>query len=243
MSFWWPKTEAERAAAVPDTRDGLMMLLLRESANDDRNRRAGNLVAADNLVVQLGILLMTPSGEASNAEVIKRQLARHGIRYTGVGHYSGALEYDRTLLQRAWKEFPDTPWGQRAFLMLQRLSCLIPSYGCEGPNCFLKVIADGEKFLRDYPETQVRTRQLYQLGLAHETWWSLSNAEPGDLTTEGAKVPKGSGERARLRAIELYEEVIRSAPESTEARAAQRSLPRLKLKLSTGERTFFCWSC
>jgi hypothetical protein len=218
-------------------------LLLRESDAGDRNRRAGNLVAADNLVVQLGILLMTPTGEASNAEVIKRQLARHGIRYTGVGHYSGALEYDRSLLLRAWKEFPDTPWGQRAFLMLQRLSCSIPTYGCDGPNCFLKVIADGEKFLREYPDSQFRARQLYHLGLANETWWSLSKAEDGDISAEGAKVTTTSGELARVRAIEFYEEVIRAAPDSSEAKNARRSLPRLKLKLPTGERTFFCFAC
>ena len=237
----YPRTEPERVAAERATRSALLNLLGQSGAN--RNVRAGNLVVADSLVVKLGSLLMVGSGEAPNANEVKRRLARYGIRYTGVGHYSGALEYDRSLLQRAWKEFPDTAWGQRAFLMLQRLSCALPGYGCDGPNCFLAVIERGEKFLRDYPDTQLRTRQLQHLALANETWWSLSWAEPGDITAEGAKVTKASGERARLRAIELYEEVIRSAPDTSEARAARRALPRLKLKLPTGERTFFCWSC
>jgi hypothetical protein len=208
-------------------------------------------VAADNLVMQLGRLLIARSvvngsehlGEAANTDAVRQQLAPYGVRFTGIGHYSGQLEYDRSLLLRAWKEFPETSWGHRALLIVQRLSCAVPGYRCDGPNCFLKVIADGEKFLRDYPGTTYRNEQIYNLGVANETWWALSRAEPGDISAQGAKVTKASGERARQRAIELYEEIIRIAPETREARAAKLALPRLKLKLATGERTFFCFSC
>jgi hypothetical protein len=105
------------------------------------------------------------------------------------------------------------------------------------------VIKQGENFLREHPDTPFRTEQIYHLALANETWWSLSRAEPGDPTAQGAQVDSNSGERARKRAIELYEELLRTAPGSPEARAGQLSLPRLKLGLSTGERTFFCYSC
>jgi hypothetical protein len=120
---------------------------------------------------------------------------------------------------------------------------LIPDSGCQGPNCFRAVIERGEKFLREYPETSFRKEQIYHLALAYETWWSLSQAEPGDPTAEGALIDRASAERARKKAIDLYEELIRIAPESPEARAGQLILPRLKLGLGTGERMFFCFSC
>ena len=245
-----PESEAGRAKGERDTRAALLSLLGQAGAGD-RGRRAATLVAADDLMVRLGSLLVMRSvahgaetlAEAPDANQVRRQLAAYGLRYTGMGHESGDLEYDRGLLRRAWKEFPETPWGQRAFLTLQRLGCLIPDSGCRGPNCFRTVIEQGEKFLREYPETPFRKEQIYHLALAYETWWSLSQAEPGDETAEGAQIDKASAERARKKAIDLYEELTRMAPESPEARAGQLILPRLKLGLGTGERTFFCYSC
>ncbi len=244
-----PETEAERARVELDTRTALLRLLREQSAGD-RGRRAAILVAADDLAVRLGGLLVTRSvtnGSESLAEVpgvgsTRLQLASYGVQYSGIGHYSGDLDYDRSLLRRAWKEFPDTPWGQRAFLLLQR-GCSIPELGCAGPNCFLAVIKQGENFLREYPDTPFRIEQLYHLALANETWWSLRQAELDDQTAQGAKVDRDSGDRARNRAIELYEGLLRTAPGSPEARAGQLSLPRLKLELGTGERAFFCFSC
>ena len=180
--------------------------------------------------------------EESKAASVRRQLAPFGVRYSGIGHYSGVLDYDRALLLRAWKEYPETPWGQRAFLMLQNLSCVMPT-AFQGPGTFRGVIQQGESFLRAYPETALRKEQMYHLAQAYETMWSLSQAKPGDTTAEGSRVDKASGERGRLKAIELYDELFRISPESPEARAGQFVLPRLRLKLDTGERKFFCFSC
>ena len=244
-----PESEAGRAKGERETRAALLSLLGQAGAGD-RGRRAAILVAADDLMVRLGSLLVMRSVahggetllEAPDANQVRRQLAAYGLRYIGMGHESGDLEYDRSLLRRAWKEFPETPWGQRAFLTLQKIGCSIPDSGCRGPNCFRTVIEQGEKFLREYPETPFRKEQIYHLALAYETWWSLSQAEPGDPTAEGAQIDKASAERARRKAIDLYEELTRIAPESPEARAGQLVLPRLKLGLGTGERMFFCFS-
>jgi hypothetical protein len=225
--------------------------LLRARNQGERARQAAALVAADDLVVRLGSLLVVRSilsgsevlAEAPGADTARRQLALYGVKYTGMGHYSGDLEYDRSLLRRAWKEFPETEWGQRAYLMLQSLSCSVPNSGCQGPNCFRAVIRQADMFLLKYPESRFRKEQTYHLALAYETWWSLSQAQRGDPSAEGAHADKTSGEAARKRSIELYEELISIAPESPEARAGQLQLPRLKLGLDTGERTFFCFSC
>jgi hypothetical protein len=240
-----PETEPERIKPERAVRTGLLRLL-RETDQGDRSRRAAMLVAADDLSVRLGGLLMSrdPSfGEVPGSDRIRRQLASFGVRYTGPGHYSGELESDRSLLIRAWRQYPETPWGQRAFLMLQGIGCAVPEFGCDGPNCFLTVIQQGEKFLQEYPDTPLRKEQLYYLGLANDTWWSLSRAEPGDISAEGAKVDRVSGERARLRAIGYYEQLLQLAPGSAEPSAGRLALPRLRLGLATGERRFFCFSC
>jgi uncharacterized protein (TIGR03437 family) len=236
-----PKSEADRVKAAEQTLADLLRLL-RQSTGEPA-QRAEALVAADRLAVRLGALLVVRETVVEGAAKVRAELAPLGIQYGGVGHDSGALDYDHSLLARAWKEYPATPAGQRAFLMLQRLGCEVKSVGCDGPNCFLAVIQQGASFLERYPDTSIRKEQTYHLALAHETWWSLSLAEPGDTTAAGAKVTREAGERARQRAIEFYEQLIRVAPGTPEAKAAEIALPRLKLKFDSRERTFFCFSC
>jgi hypothetical protein len=55
-------------------------------------------------------------------------------------------------------------------------------------------------------------------------------------------VDSAGAEAARRKAITVYEELIRLAPESPEAEHARLRLTRLKLGLDTGERAFFCFS-
>jgi hypothetical protein len=240
---------AEGPGAIERTRAELLRLLGSQAGGAEE--RAAALVAADQLAVRLGSLLVMRTllggsenlALAANAGVIRAELAKRGVVYGEIGHYSGNLEYDRSLLRRAWDEYPETPAGQRAFLQLQRLGCATKRFACDGPNCFLAVITQGEKFLDRYPSSSLRTAQILNLALAHETAWSLGQARPGDLTAQGAQVSAVAAEQARLRAIEWYEELLRTAPGSPEARAAAIALPRLKLRLDTGERSFFCFSC
>jgi hypothetical protein len=251
MPVAYPNLESARVEAERETSAALLRLL-RDAGEGEPAHRAAVLVAADDLAVRLGSLLVRRSigsgaeilAEAPAAETLREQLAPYGVKYTGIGHYSGDLEYDRSLLSRAWAEFPETPWGQRAFLMLQRLSCSLPQFGCEGLDCFRAVIKQGEQFLSDFPETPFRHEQTYFLAIAYETWWGLSQAAEDDPTAEGALVEsEESADRARRQAISLYEELWRIAPESPEARLGQLRLPRLKLGLGSGERTFFCFTC
>ena len=243
----WVESETERVTAKRKTRVTLLRLLNPDAR--DRQKTAALLVAADDLAVRLGSFMMIRSivnraasvTEAPDSSSIRQELAPYGIRYTGPGHYSGVLEYDRSLLRRAWNEFPDTPWGQRAFLMLQSQSCSGIRFNCDGPNCFRSVIQQGEKLLRDHPQTPFRKEQIYHLALAYETWWSLSKAQPGDPTAEGAKIDEQSASAARAKAIDLCEGLARLAPGSPEEQWGLLRLPRLKLSLDTGERRFFCF--
>lgn len=240
---------ARGAQTVEQTKAALISLL--GTPADDPERAAARLVEADALALRLGGLLVVRAVEFGSEHLtldpsaanIRSQLESYGVRYGEIGHYSGDLTYDRSLLKRAWTEYPGTDAGQRAFLKLQRLSCATPLFGCPGPECFRAVIAQGESFLKRYPDSRYRAEQTYLLALAHETWWSLANSRPDDTSAEGARVTKESAELARQAAIRLYEELILTAPGTREALAAELSLPRLKLKLDTGERAFFCFSC
>lgn len=244
-----PRSEVDRDAADHRTRTALLQLL--QHPERGRAESAAALVAADDLAVRLGSLLVARTIQhgseylavTAGASSIRAQLARYGVRYGEIGHYSGDLEYDRSLLRRAWTQYPDSIWGQRAFLMLQRLGCATRQFHCPGPNCFLPVIEQGESFLERYPDTSLRTEQIYNLAQANETWWSLGQAQPGDSSAQGARVTRATADRARIRAIKGYQQLLRIAPGTPEARAAEIAIPRLKLKLDTGQRIFFCFSC
>ena len=244
-----PQSEPDRLKAEQQTRMALLRLLRQSTGEPEQ--RAADLVAADQLVRRLANLLVIRSVKngsenlviAASAENILKQLAPYGVHFGGIGHYSDVLDHDYSLLARAWKEFPATYWGHHSFLMLQKLGCATTRFGCDGPNCFLAVIQKGEKFLNSYPATPFRKEQIYHLAQANETWWSLGQASPEDITAMGARTTKASSEQARQRAIALYEQLLQLAPASPEAEAAQLALPRLKLKLDTGARNFFCWSC
>jgi len=227
----------------------LMQLLTRPVGEPEK--RAAALVEADQLTRSLARLLVHAT-VVNGAEVItvdpqtpkiREQLAPHGIRLGEPGHYNTDLHYDYFLLARTAQNYPQTESGQRALLELQLLACVTNRFGCNGPNCYLRVIERGKRLLDEYPETKFRTQQKFHIALAYETWWSLSQAAAGDLSAQGAIVSLKSGEAARLEAIRIYQEILVAAPKSTESEHARLVLPRLKLKFDTAERTFFCFSC
>jgi hypothetical protein len=110
------------------------------------------------------------------------------------------------------------------------------------------VIERGEKFLAEHPATDFRKEVTYVLAVANESWWSIAHAAADDPWVSAPPYPRrvenaGQSEAARLRAIHYYQEVIRLAPDSPEAASALRRIPRLELKLDTGQRRFFCSYC
>jgi hypothetical protein len=48
----------------------------------------------------------------------------------------------------------------------------------EGPDQFREVIKRGEKFLKDYPQSEVSDNIRLELAHAYATWWNLSGDEP-----------------------------------------------------------------
>jgi len=110
------------------------------------------------------------------------------------------------------------------------------------------VIERGEAFLVAHPSTDFRRQVIYLLAVANETWWSSEHAPADDAVVGVAPYPRRASnnrevEAARERAIQYYRQVVSLAPDSPEAAAALRRIPRLQLKLDTGQRRFFCSYC
>ena len=147
---------------------------------------------------------------------------------------------DHDLLWRVWREFPESRWGEDAFLRLLRMGW-DTSHMCQGGEVqYRRVIELAEQFLAEHPESRHRRRILFTLAQAHETKWSVFKAGPEDIYARDPRTDTDEAQSALKRAIELYSGIATSAPDRPEAAYARRQVPRLKLGILTDQRRFFC---
>lgn len=219
--------------------------LLQQVERADPERKALLLAAADELVERLADLLVDERGEVPEATTARRQLKQFGVTL-GTRMWDGGLSYNMDLLRRAAAEVPNTEWGEIAFVrMLARGLDWRGFFGCQPVDQFGVVVEKGEAYLKAHPNTGRRKELMFTLALAYETWWSASHAQPIDSLAYEQFGPMRSrylsrADEARQKAIRYYQDVIHAVPDSPEARAARRQLPRLKLGLDTGQRAFLC---
>jgi hypothetical protein len=243
---------ADRARRIDETIQDLTAIL-RDADGSSAPRRALCLLAADAVVNKLAQSLIEPAPngahERGEAAGVRRLLARYGVKLGGMTH-DGGLEYRRELLERVWRESPETEAGELTFLELQGGGWNTESgEGCPtNPDLFREVIAKAEAFLAGHPKTDFRSQVLYALAVAHESWWSIAHSRDDDQWVSGIPYPRRAAnaqqaEQARDAAIRYYREVVALALESPEAASALRRLPRLVLGLDTGQRRYFCSYC
>ena len=157
------------------------------------------------------------------------------------GQSPNVWAYRGTLLQRVSADYPQTEWGERAFLQLLDEGFETGEDCAAGSDQFRPVIAKGLQFLEQHPNSPYRLDVQLAIAQAYETWWSLSQApaHEEDTHAEAAKYQEGAA-AAHEKAIALYESFLQSAPQSDSAAYALRQLPRLKLGLDTGQRRYYC---
>lgn len=149
--------------------------------------------------------------------------------------------YDHALARQVYRDYPDTPAGEWAFLTLEKLGWNT-SVGCPGdPATFRSVIAESARFLGRHRNSPYRLDFQFDLAQAYETWWALSQARPGDDYVVAANYTQGA-EDARKRAIELYGQILREATHSDFAEYAKLALPLLQSKLDTGQRSIIAFT-
>lgn len=219
-----------------------VLRLLRAARTAQGSRKAAMLLAAETGISDLSLVL--GDGEhAAEAESAARQLAEFGVRLGP--QQKDSLRYAHELLSQVWGEYPDTEWGEDAFLTLEEMGWNLTSDGYsrpDNPDLFRDVVEHGEAFLAGHPNSPVRLRVQFAVASAYETWWSVSMAPPSD-ENYGAYPRRPENDRkseaARLKAVSAYEQIERLAPRSDYALFAARHLPRLRLRLDTGLRRWF----
>jgi hypothetical protein len=143
----------------------------------------------------------------------------------------GRLTPTDSLLNFVSNHYANSRWGDRATVELL--------HTCDNDtDRFRSVIQEGTRFLAARPQSRYRLDVMFALGLASETWWSLSQAVDDEFAKAEDYV--AGAEDARLQAIRWYEKVVGLSPGSDAAFEAHQKAVRLSLRLDTGQRAFSC---
>ena len=222
---------------------GALLKLLTSAKTSGADRKPVLIMAADRMARRLPWVVKNDKSHEGDWNEWRKQLAKHGVIYAenamnsvdDFGGYTGAL------LTRVWSEFGDTAWGERAFLVLQRQGWDTSEDCSAGSDQFRNVVQRGLEFQQTHPHSGSLPEVELTVAQAYETWWSLSQAPPGEEDSD--VVPANyqeDAETARQKAIQVYERLLQSASQSEEAAYARRVLPRLKLGVDTGQRRYYC---
>ncbi len=150
-------------------------------------------------------------------------------------HLGEGWEYSKQPLIDLSTRYPDSRWGEIAFVELQNAGWCLDGM-CNGNNG-PEVISRGEEFLKRHPNNTFVAAILLTIAKGYETNWNVSTCDPESpyMYDENNRFDQDS----RRKAIATYERIITAYPRSTEARIAKLRLPRLKLGINTGRRDFF----
>jgi hypothetical protein len=245
----FPELQGVLDAEVPKSADPayrpVLFGLLDAAKTVPADRRPATLFAADLVASHLwcdksdtGVV---PQGDCAR---LQSDLARYDLTLKD-DHLGGGWYYPRDLLWHIWRDYADTEWGQRAFLLLLN-DGWDTSATCEkGENQTREVIRQGESFLEHHSSSPYKTQVILMVGEAYETWWSLSRVRTGvDLAGYvDAKEFQEGAENARLKAINYYERLAQVVAETKFREYASERIAFLRQKqwtLADGWAKFFC---
>jgi hypothetical protein len=233
-----PKSLGDPMAKSPDSaRERFVFQLIDAVENGKADQRPAILLAADLVANEI----WCPSENKERCNQLRSQFAQHKLtlEYSELG---GGFYYQRDLLWRVWQQYPETDWGERAFVVLLELGWDTSRTCAKGSEQFREVIHQGESFLQQRPTSPHRAAILLLVGQAYATWWSLSN-ETADSPMADYVDPKRyneGAEQARLKAVSYFEQVARLAAGAKCAEYAHQILPALRAKQIQNSYKFFC---
>lgn len=211
-----------------------LQVLLEKAATAPPERRPALLLAADRLAGRWDVAQRPSEGLGK----IRKQFGPYQLNYEW-NHLGSNWVYWGDLRRQVWQDYADTEWGEFAFVLFLSTGW-DGTIGCaKGSDQFREVIERGEEFLSRRPHGKLMLDIVFMLAQAYETWWSAGQASIQDSYVDRFQYQEKAA-RAREKAIDNYEEVMRLAPEGYEADYARRHLPRLKLAIDTNQRRFFC---
>ncbi len=233
-----PKFLGDPVAKSPDSaHERFVFQLIDAVENGQADQRPAILLAADLIANEI----WCPSKNKEQCNQLRGQFAQHKLtlEYSELG---GGFYYQRDLLWRVWQQYPETDWGERAFVVLLELGWDTSGTCAKGSEQFREMIRQGESFLQQRPTSPHRAAILLLVGQAYATWWSLSN-ETADSPMADYVDPKRyneGAEQSRLKAISYFEQVVQLAPETKFAEYAHQILPALREQQIQTTYKFFC---
>jgi hypothetical protein len=215
----------------------MVLQLLEAAKNVPADRRPVILFAAD-LVAQK---IWCPIENKAECEQLRLDLARYQLTLTRA-ELGGVFVYPQDLLWRIWKDYPETEWGERAFVLLLDRGWDTSGICEKGEDQTREVIRQGESFVQQRPSSPYRGVVTMLVAEAYASRWSLSNEPAGsDMSAyvDRNQFQEGA-EAARIKAIGYFEEVVQLAPGTSFSRYALEVLPPLRDRQILDNYRFYC---
>jgi hypothetical protein len=153
-------------------------------------------------------------------------------------HMGQCWVYSKKPLMDIYTKYPNSRWGQLAFVMLQDIGWCLDGM-CNG-NYGSYVASKGEEFLKRHPESIYAANILLTIAKGYETNWNVSTCKTGSDYMYDSTYRYD--ENSRLKSIVIYERILTAYPNSCEAEIAKIRLSHLKLGINTGRTDyFFVW--
>jgi hypothetical protein len=179
-------------------------------------------------------------------EIIPEQskwLLTHGIGYTW-SELGGSFIYNESVLKDLSIRYPDTYWGQFAFLNLLEMGFDTSGICRNGSDQWSTVLESGLDFLAKHPDSVIAPDIRFYLGKAAETLYNLGIMDDHP-ERETSGLNKGQfadrSEDARTQAIHYYEEVLQSPQKGKYEDHLKYILPRVRAGFATGCTYYFCF--
>jgi len=230
----------ENASTLPYER--VVFQLLDTEKKEPSDRRPAILFAADLAASHLGCDM----GDArdmtkGDCARLRSEFARYNLTlaYDELG---GGPYYPHDLLWRIWRDYPETEWGERVFVLLLDSGWDTSATCAKGGDQTREVIRQGESFLQKRPGSPYRGIVTLFVAEAYASRWSLSNEPAGSGMFEyvDPKEFQQGAEDARIKAIAYFEKVLQLAPGTAFSRFALEVLPPLREKQILDNYRFYC---
>jgi len=227
--------------ASPPPYQRVFFELLEAAKKAPAERRPAILLAAD----QAGRLGCDRDDKREGARAdcarLQKDLARYDLKLDN-DELGAGLYYPHDLLWRIWREYPETVWAERAFVLLLDSGWDTSATCAKGSDQTKEVIGQGESFLQNRPNSTYRGVVTLLVAEAYASRWSLSNEPAGGEMFDyvNPKDFQEGAEEARVKAISYFEEVVRLAPETSLSRFALEVLPPLREKQILDNYRFYC---
>jgi hypothetical protein len=216
--------------------------LLDAEKNAPPERRPEILFAADLAASHLGCDTNDARDEAKgDCARLRSRLARYELTL-GYDELGGGPYYPHNLLWRIWREYPETEWAERVFVLLLDSGWDTSATCAKGGDQTREVIRQGESFLQNRPTSPYRGIVTLFVAEAYASRWSLSNEPAGSGMSDYVDPKKfqEGAEAARMKAIGHFEEVLQLAPGTNFSRFALELLPPLRDKQILDNYRFYC---